>query len=186
MILGVTLDQALLILFAGGPGLTALIIQIIKHRGDAPIREANLAKTLTTTAGGMLDRMQLEIDALKAELRTAEDKIIVLEERIRSTQEFTEEAAKLKEKNAILELEIAKLRAYNSGALKDRRNTQTLERIETSLEEAKEFRIEVADKLSDSIARADAMPISSDYGAAADAALRSGEEAPDQGKKGET
>lgn len=174
MIFAVTLEQAAVVLFAGGPGLVALVLQAMKHQSEAPIREANLAKTLTATAGEMLDRMQAEIDALKKELRLAEDQIIKLEAKIEASQKSADELAIERAKRVALELELARVRGYESGATEGSKKVEgSLERIEEGLSEAKEFRAEVADKLSESISRADAIPKTDDYGAAADAALRS-------------
>ncbi len=116
---GLELEQVLLVFFAGGPGLAALIVQVIKNKSEAPVREANLTKTLTTAADTMLERMQTEIDDLRKELRHAEDKIISLEAKMEVAQEYAMEAAKEREKRAVLELENARLRGDSLDHLKE-------------------------------------------------------------------
>ena len=120
MILAVTLEQFVLVLFAGGPGLAALAMQAWKHKSEEPIREANMAQTLIATGDSLMDRMQAEIDSLRAELRTAEDKIIELEAKIDAARDYAVEIAEEREKRALLELEVARLRGYASGSSDER------------------------------------------------------------------
>lgn len=123
---GVDFEQVVLIMFAGGPGLAALVVQYLTRRADReaeqvarqaereaeqPMRDASAAQVLVEASDQIMKRMQTEIDDLRDKLQAAETEIAELRGRLEAAVAHAEQEGRLREQLDALTMENARLRA---------------------------------------------------------------------------
>lgn len=109
-----SIETWMLVMFAGGPGAAALVLQALRWWSDRPLRDANAAQVLTTTATGLLDHMEKKVEGLERDLRAAQGEISELRGRLAEATKHSEEVGRLQERLHVAEKENERLKALTS------------------------------------------------------------------------